>query len=51
MISLLFDVSPHFFSGQSVILLMDSEGNVMVYSLPELKMVHKDNCIDAADAV
>ena len=39
------------FPGQSVILLMDSEGNVLVYSLPELKMIYKDNCVDAADAV
>ena len=34
-----------------MILLMDSEGNVMVYSLPELNLLYKDNCVDAADAV
>ena len=37
--------------GQSAMLVMDSEGYVSLYSLPELKLVYKENCVDAADAV
>ena len=37
--------------GQSSLLIMDSEGNIAIYSLPELKLIYKENCVDAADAV
>ena len=37
--------------GQSVIVVMDNEGNINVFSLPELQLIHKENCVDAADAV
>ena len=38
-------------SGQSAMLVMDSDGYVSLYSLPDLKLVYKENCVDAADAV
>lgn len=38
-------------SGQSVMLIMDNEGNVGLYSIPELTLIHKENCVDASDAV
>lgn len=37
--------------GQSVIVVMDNEGNISIYSLPELQLLHKENCVDAADAM
>lgn len=37
--------------GQSVMLIMDNEGNVGLYSIPELTLIHKENCVDASDAV
>ena len=40
-----------FVTGQSAILVMDSEGYVSLYSLPDLKLIYKENCVDAADAV
>ena len=30
---------------------MDSDGFLSVYTLPELKLLYKENCVDAADAV
>lgn len=32
-------------------LIMDNEGNVGLYSIPELTLIHKENCVDASDAV
>ena len=32
-------------------LIMDSEGYISIYNLPELKLVYKENCVDASDAV
>lgn len=36
--------------GLSFLLLMGSDGFVSVYSLPELKLVCKEDCVDASDA-
>ena len=38
-------------TGQSNILLMDSEGFITIYSLPELKLVYRENCVDSTDAI
>lgn len=32
-------------------LIMDSSGYVSVYSLPDLKLVYKEDCVDASDAI
>ncbi len=37
--------------GQSFIGIMGSDGYVCIYTLPELKLVSKEDCVDAADAV
>ncbi|XP_019850338.1 PREDICTED: lethal(2) giant larvae protein homolog 2-like [Amphimedon queenslandica] len=46
-------ISAHYLrvSGRSVILVMDNEGNVSIYGLPDLTLIHKENCVDASDAV
>jgi hypothetical protein len=46
-------ISAHYMriSGQSVMVVMDNEGNISIFSLPELQLLHKENCVDAADAV
>lgn len=36
--------------GLSFLLLMCSDGFVSVYSLPELKLICKEDCVDASDA-
>lgn len=38
-------------SGHSAILIMDSEGYISVYSLPDLKLLYKEDCVDASDAM
>lgn len=40
----------HFDTGQSFLVLMCSDGFVNMYSLPELKLVCKEDCVDASDA-
>lgn len=37
--------------GQSAILVIDSEGYITVYTLPDLKQILRENCIDASDAM
>lgn len=37
--------------GYSAILTMGSDGYLSVYSLPELKMVYKEDCVDSSDAI
>lgn len=37
--------------GHSAILIMDSEGYISVYSLPDLKLLYKEDCVDASDAM
>ena len=41
----------HTHTGQSGLLVMDSNGFVSVYSLPDLKLLYKEDCVDASDAV
>lgn len=41
----------YFASGQSGILVVDSEGFLTIYSLPDLKQIFRENCIDASDAM
>ena len=41
----------YLYSGHSAMLIMDSEGYISIYNLPELKLVYKENCVDASDAV
>lgn len=38
------------FTGQSFLVLMCSDGFVSMYSLPELKLVCREDCVDASDA-
>ena len=38
-------------SGQSAMLIIDSEGYISIYSLPDLKLFFKENCLDASDAM
>ena len=38
-------------AAQSALLIMDSEGYISVYTLPELKLVCREDCVDATDAV
>ena len=37
--------------GYSAILTMGSDGFVSVYSLPDLKLIYKEDCVDASDAI
>lgn len=37
-------------AGQSFLVIMGSDGFISMYTLPELKMVCKEDCVDAADA-
>ncbi len=30
---------------------MDSEGYISIYSLPDLKLMYKEDCVDASDAM
>ena len=39
-----------FLLGQSFLVLMCSDGFVHIYSLPELKLVFRADCVDASDA-
>ncbi|CAI8051354.1 LLGL scribble cell polarity complex component 2 [Geodia barretti] len=36
---------------KSALLIMDSEGYISVYTLPDLKLICRDDCVDATDAV
>ena len=38
-------------TGQSAVLVIDSEGYITVYSLPDLKQILRENCVDATDAM
>ena len=45
-------VHSHFpYAAQSALLIMDSEGYVSVYTLPDLRLVCREDCVDASDAV
>lgn len=39
-----------FVAGQSFLILMCSDGFVNMYSIPELKLVCREDCVDASDA-
>lgn len=36
---------------QSALLIMDSEGYISVYTLPDLRLICREDCVDATDAV
>ncbi len=42
--------SVYFLTAQSFLLLMCSDGFINMYSLPELKLVCREDCVDASDA-
>lgn len=46
-------VSAHYIrvSAQSALLIMDNEGYVSVYTLPDLRLICREDCVDASDAV
>ena len=46
---IVFSTSPPI--GYSAILTMGSDGFVSVYSLPDLKLIYKEDCVDASDAI
>ena len=38
-------------TAQSALLIMDNEGYVSVYTLPDLRLICREDCVDASDAV
>jgi lethal(2) giant larvae protein len=46
-------VSAHYVrvSAQSALLIMDSEGYISLYTLPDLRLICREDCVDATDAV
>ena len=38
-------------TAQSALLIMDSEGYISLYTLPDLRLICREDCVDATDAV